>query len=413
MLKLISLFSGGGGLDCGLEAVGFESRFCSDIDRHSCVTLRYMRLRAHLGAKGGLKNAAVVHRDINDLKSEEILKKARLKKGEADLLVGGPPCQSFSVFGKRQGLNDPRGKLVWQYLRILHDVQPKVFLFENVPGLLTIEGGDVFKNFLEAVQKPFDGKSYTVKKYVLEAARYGVPQFRTRVIVLGVLNGIGLPEPPELPPFETHCEEHKIKQLDRNLIPFNTVFDALQNLPRIAAENAPRNHVGRVHSEPIINRYRNLAFGERDSSTRINKLHPERPSYTIIVGSDKGGGKGHVHPFDPREVTPRESARMQSFPDWWGFSGTSRHPIRQIGNAVPPILAATIGIFIIEEIFGQKSPKREDVLKTLGQDHLLTAENKKIKDQFDEQSSQDNLHKQPEQQEFRRLLTNRERYLGL
>lgn len=314
MLKLISLFSGGGGLDCGLEAVGFESRFCTDIDRHSCVTLRHMRLRAHLGAKGGLKKAKIVHRDINDLEPKEILKKSGLKKGEADLLTGGPPCQSFSVFGRRKGLNDPRGQLVWQYLRILQGVLPKVFLFENVPGLLTIEGGEVFDEFLKAVQKPFDGKSYTVKKYVLEAARYGVPQFRTRVIVLGVLNGIGLPEPPELAPLETHCEEHKINQLNGTLIPFNTVFDALQELPEIASENSPRNHVGRVHSDPIINRYRNLAFGERDSSTRINKLHPERPSYTIIVGSDKGGGKGHVHPYEPREVTPRESARMQTFP---------------------------------------------------------------------------------------------------
>lgn len=314
MFKLISLFSGGGGLDCGLEAVGFEPRFCTDIDRHSCVTLRHMRLRAHLGAKGGLKKAKIVHRDINDLEPKEILEKSGLKKGEADLLTGGPPCQSFSVFGRRKGLNDPRGQLVWQYLRILQGVLPKVFLFENVSGLLTIEGGEVFDEFLKAVQKPFDGKSYTVKKYVLEAARYGVPQFRTRVIVLGVLNDIGLPEPPELAPLETHCEEHKINQLNRTLIPFNTVFDALQELPEIASENSPRNHVGRVHSEPIINRYRNLAFGERDSTTRINKLHPERPSYTIIVGSDKGGGKGHVHPYDPREVTPRESARMQTFP---------------------------------------------------------------------------------------------------
>src|SRR5205823_391079 len=88
------------------------------------------------------------------------------------------------------------------------------------------------------------------------------------------------------------------------------------------------NHVGREHSQRIIDRYRSLEFGERDPSTRINKLHPGRPSYTIIVGSDKGGGKGHVHPFFPREVTPRESARIQTFPDWWQFYGTGRHVIR-------------------------------------------------------------------------------------
>lgn len=375
MLNLISLFSGGGGMDCGLEAAGFESRFCSDVDWHSCVTLRHMKYRARFGQKGGLKNAAILHRDINELDSKEILIKSGLEPGQADLLAGGPPCQSFSVFGRRQGLNDPRGQLVWQYLRILHGVRPRVFLFENVPGLLSIEDGKVFSRFLEAVQQPFDGHSYKVQYYVMEAARYGIPQFRTRVIVLGVLRGAGLPAPPAYKPEETHAEPYATAQLNRLLLPFNTVYDAFQGLPVIGEESTLRNHVGRVHSEPIIERYRNLAYGERDPVTRINKLHPERPSFTIIVGSDKGGGKGHVHPYEPREVTPRESARIQTFPDWWGFSGTSRHPIRQIGNAVPPMLAATLGSFLIENIFGGRPRTREQMLNLLDQQHLLSAEN--------------------------------------
>lgn len=403
MYKLVSLFSGGGGLDCGLEATGFESRFCSDIDRHSCITLRHARLRAHLGEKGGLKNAAIIQRDIKDLEPEFILEKARLKPGEADLLAGGPPCQSFSVFGRRQGLNDPRGLLVWQYLRILRGIRPRVFLFENVPGLLTIENGRVLERFMQEVQQSFDGYSYSVNKYVLEAARYGVPQFRTRVIVVGVLNGIGLPEPPEQAPEETHAEEHKAHLFQSELIPFNTAADALVDLPKIGSDDSPRSHVGRVHSEAIINRYQNLEFGERDPKTRINKLHPERPSYTIIVGSDKGGGKGHVHPFDPREVTPRESARMQTFPDWWGFSGTSRHPIRQIGNAVPPVLAAAIGKFIIEKIFGGKAPDRIEVWKKLGQDHLLQREEEKLKARNDSPVAQEQPRKKQEQQAYHRL----------
>jgi DNA (cytosine-5)-methyltransferase 1 len=413
MFKLVSLFSGGGGLDCGLEAVGFESRFCTDIDKHSCITLRHSRFRASLGAKGGLLKAAIVQRDINGLEPNEILLQANLEQGEADLLTGGPPCQSFSVFGRRQGLNDPRGRLVWQYLRILRGVRPRVFLFENVPGLLSIEGGAVFEKFIEAVQTPIDGCSYTVKKYVLEAARYGVPQFRTRVIIIGVLNGSGLPIPPDVPPMETHAENHKALRLDRNLLPFNTAGDALQGLVPVDDPHPPRNHIGRVHSEPIIERYRNLAYGERDPITRINKLHPERPSYTIIVGSDKGGGKGHVHPFDPREVTPRESARMQTFPDWWGFSGTSRHPIRQIGNAVPPVLAATIGAFLIEDIYGEVTPSRETVWQKLGQQHLLDAEKTKIKGQDDLQSSQDSLRRQPEQPTPHHLRANTKQSAGL
>jgi DNA (cytosine-5)-methyltransferase 1 len=114
-----------------------------------------------------------------------------------------------------------------------------------------------------------------------------------------------------------------------------------------------------------------MSAGERDKHTRINKLDPTRPSYTIIVGSDKGGGKGHIHPKDPREVTPRESARIQTFPDWWSFSGTTRHPIRQIGNAVPPVLAAKIGNEIKATLFGKRRTPWKKVLELLGQQHLF------------------------------------------
>lgn len=409
MLRLVSLFTGGGGLDCGLEAVGFEPRFCTDIDRHSCVTLRHMRLRAHMGLQGGLKNAAILHRDICELEPEEILRRARLKQGETDLLSGGPPCQSFSVFGRRQGLNDPRGQLVWQYLRILRGIRPRVFLFENVPGLLSIDGGAVFERFLEEVQTPFDGCGYTVKKYIVEAAKYGVPQFRTRVIVVGVRNGIGLQVPPVLFALPTHAEPHRVNEIDRELLPFNTAADALEGLVDIGTLAAPLNHTGRLHSAVIIKRYKNLAFGERDPKTRINKLHPERPSFTIIVGSDKGGGKGHVHPFEPREVTPRESARVQTFPDWWGFSGTSRHPIRQIGNAVPPILAAAIGSFLMKEIFQMTPPATPTVWRKLGQDHLLAAQERKTKItlQGGEQSVLSSHRTRSGQRESRRPLTSK------
>jgi DNA (cytosine-5)-methyltransferase 1 len=115
-----------------------------------------------------------------------------------------------------------------------------------------------------------------------------------------------------------------------------------------------------------------MKFGERDSHTRINKLDPSRPSFTIIVGSDKGGGKGHIHPFEPREVTPRESARVQCFPDWWEFSGTSRHPIRQIGNAVPSLLGFAVGCAVIENIFKQKPIEFDLAVELLDQRHLFT-----------------------------------------
>jgi DNA (cytosine-5)-methyltransferase 1 len=126
-------------------------------------------------------------------------------------------------------------------------------------------------------------------------------------------------------------------------------------MPEPEFEGVLYNHVGREHSDRIVERYSSLKFGERDPKTRINKLDPKRPSYTIIVGSDKGGGKGHVHPFSPREVTPRESARLQTFPDWWEFYGKGRHVIRQVGNAVPPLFAAQLAAHIKQEMFNVKN----------------------------------------------------------
>jgi len=114
-----------------------------------------------------------------------------------------------------------------------------------------------------------------------------------------------------------------------------------------------------------------MAAGERDHFTRINKLDLAKPSFTIIVGSDKGGGKGHIHPIQPREVTPRESARIQTFPDWWEFTGTVRHPIRQVGNAVPPLLGFAVGNAVREQIFGLPSTSVSTAIEMLSQEHLF------------------------------------------
>jgi DNA (cytosine-5)-methyltransferase 1 len=141
------------------------------------------------------------------------------------------------------------------------------------------------------------------------------------------------------------------------------------------------NHTGRVHSQRIIDRYDQMTFGERDHFTRINRLDPKKPSYAIIVGSNAGGGKGHVHPFEPREVTPRESARMQCFPDWWWFSGTSRHPIRQVGNAVPTLLGFAVGRQVMVDIFDGPKVSTVEAIEKLGQSHLFTkAELKKLEE---------------------------------
>ncbi len=356
---LVSLFSGGGGLDLGLEAAGFETVFATDIDPFSCTTLQAGQKYAIEHDLPFLRSAAIKKTDVAELSSAAVLSTIRLGRGEVDLLAGGPPCQAFSVFGKRRGVKDPRGLLAFEYLRLLREIRPKAFVFENVFGLLTINGGEVFKDLCQKLEHPCRGVHYTLSVFRLNSADYGVPQFRDRVFVVGNREGKRIAEIPKV------CSAIASPYL----LPHRTVADALRGLPEIG--NGLSNHVGRQHSRRIIDRYSRLKFGERDSRTRINKLDPVRPSFTIIVGSDKGGGKGHVHPYEPREVSPRESARMQSFPDWWAFSGTSRHPIRQVGNAVPPLLGAMIGREIMAEFFDGPRRSLRDILVLLGQEHLF------------------------------------------
>ena len=365
-MTTVSLFTGGGGLDLGLEAVGWDIRFSTDIDPQSCITMQRGRAEAGRRGKGILQNALVLREDVRELDGRFIFDAIDAKRGDVQLLTGGPPCQAFSVFGKRIGRQDERGLLAYEYFRLLGQLEPEAFVFENVYGLLTVEGGQVFREVCARLAKPKPSLSYTISVLRLNAADYGVPQFRDRVFIVGSRRGrkVSVPAPLTADPHEL---------LMNGVKPWRTVNDAMRDLPLIGAPY-PANHTGRNHSQRIIDRYAGMSAGERDRHTRINKLDPARPSYTIIVGSDKGGGKGHIHPQEPREVTPRESARIQTFPDWWAFAGTVRHPIRQVGNAVPPLLGAAVGNAIRSQVFGLPEIPLKSVLETLDQQHLFEEE---------------------------------------
>jgi DNA (cytosine-5)-methyltransferase 1 len=362
-LKVVSLFSGGGGLDLGLEVAGFKTHFETDIDPYSCSTLEMGRIAA---AKRGLSTFAdsvVLSADVNALQGKFVLESSGLKAGEVSLLAGGPPCQAFSVFGNRKGREDHRGQLVYEYFRLLSEIAPEAFLFENVYGLLTVEGGAVFKMACEQLRQPRRGLRYQLSVLRLNAASYGVPQFRDRIFIIGSRAGKTITEIDAL-------TVDPSKSMNSGQLPFRTVKGALSGLPK-PNEKFPANHVGRAHSDRIIERYGSMSPGQRDHFTRINKLDLTKPSYTIIVGSDKGGGKGHVHPIQPREVTPRESARIQTFPDWWEFAGTGRHVIRQVGNAVPPLLGFAVANALREQIFGLATVPVKAAVEALSQQHLF------------------------------------------
>jgi len=352
-LTALSLFSGGGGIDLGFSAAGFAVVCSSDIDPFSCRTLVINN-----GKKPFYKHAHAVPADIRAVSAAELLKGSNSKLGDIDIVLGGPPCQAFSVFGRRKGLTDPRGSLVWEYLRIIREVQPKAFVFENVAGLKSIHGGKLFDDILEQLS----GCGYVVSAHSYQMADFGIPQFRDRVFFVGSREGVSVPQMESTHGIGLFAEQ-----------PYRTAGEALRYLPQPGPNCGIPNHIGRKHSNRIIDRYLALEFGERDHHTRINKLNPDRPSFTIIVGSDKGGGKGHVHPNVPREVTPRESARMQTFPDWWQFHGTGRHVIRQVGNAVPPLFAALLAEHVKAYIFGGKQRRTYgQLIRLLGLNYLIS-----------------------------------------
>lgn len=350
-INTVALFSGGGGLDLGFSVAGFNIIYSSDIDYYSCETLIQNQNK-----KSYLSKHIVECADIRELTGKEIENKTKKK---TDFVIGGPPCQSFSVFGKRKGLEDPRGNLVYEYTRLLKELNPEGFLFENVAGLKTIHGGELYSELLETLSI---GGRYAVSAHEYEVADFGVPQFRRRVFFIGSKTGHSV---PQMEPTHTNP-----KSLFNGHQAYKTVGEVLKGMPKPITDwkGTPviNGHVGRKHSEEIVERYSTLVYGERDHKTRINKLHPKKPSYTIIVGSDKGGGKGHVHPFQPREVTPRESARIQTFPDWWEFNGTGRHIIRQVGNAVPPLFAGILANHILKHVFNKtKIDSYESIIEKL------------------------------------------------
>lgn len=356
-INVLGLFSGGGGLDLGFSAAGFNSILSSDIDPYSCKTLALNQ-----GKQPYLSKHPVLCEDIKNLSYKEIRKQTGTK--DIDFIIGGPPCQAFSVFGKRKGLEDPRGSLVYEYARIIKEIEPEGFLFENVAGLKTIHDGALYSELLDTLSI---GGKYAISAHEYEVAEFGIPQFRRRVFFIGTKSNRAIPQMES-----THTTPNSLFNAHK---PFNTVSSIFSDLPTPITdwkgEAFLNGHVGRKHSQRIIDRYRGLTFGERDPKTRINKLNPERPSFTIIVGSDAGGGKGHVHPFEAREVTPRESARIQTFPDWWEFYGTGRHIIRQVGNAVPPLFAAVLAQHVAKEVFGKrKKHSLEKIIGTLNVGYL-------------------------------------------
>ena len=288
--KVISLFSGCGGLDLGFIKAGFEVIFANDIDKEACES--YAK---NIGAH-------IVCKDIHALESSEI--------PNGDILIGGFPCLGFTIAnGKNRDLNSQYNTLYLEYARILKAKQPKYFLVENVAG---IQSGKGFKeNFYEKILPTFESCGYSVKYSILNASDFGVAQNRKRVIIIGqrfdIAQSVEFPKPLGTKP--------------------KTLFEAIGDLPLDYDDKIP-NHTGSRHIVRI-----NGYVGNR-------ALRWDKPAPTITGRGSRGGGAViHPHPNLHRRLSVRECARIQSFDDDFIFCGSNGAAYAQIGNAVPPLMS--------------------------------------------------------------------------
>ena len=295
-VKIVSLFSGAGGLDLGFVKAGHRVVWANDLYKDAVETYR-----ANLGDH-------IVCMDIADVKSDDI--------PECDIVVGGFPCQGFSVANMKRHESDSRNKLYLQLLRVVRDKRPKFFLAENVKGILHFAHGKVFEQILADMR----ALGYRVKSRLFNVADYGVPQRRERVVFVGVRNDIdfeyAFPQP-------THEKDGK-----SGLLPWVGVGEAFAAIPDPDVPNDLPNH---VYSKYKLNF--NGYIGHRP-------LDPTKPAPTVTArGDDKGGVVILPHPGNTRRMTGRELATVQSFPLDFEFKGPLSSVYRQIGNAVPPLFA--------------------------------------------------------------------------
>jgi len=310
-MKIVSLFSGAGGLDLGLIQAGHEIIWANDIFEDAVATYRN-NIGDHVDT-----------RDISQIPSCEI--------PSADVVVGGFPCQGFSVANWGRTVDDKRNKLYCEMVRVITDKKPRFFVAENVKGLVSLGKGEILKKIVS----DFTNAGYQTHWKVLNSADYGAPQKRMRFVMLGVRNDISKSD-VSFPPISTH-QNPTAKVRDKSLKPWLTVGKALSHLPE--PEDAPDipNHT--------YSRYK-LRFNGHLGHRYID---PDKPAPTVTGrGDDKGGVVVLHHPNNQRRMSARELASVQSFPDDFIFAGTRTSAYRQIANAVPPALGRAIGIMLSE-----------------------------------------------------------------
>lgn len=391
----IDLFAGCGGLTEGFYMQGYKPLAHVEIDKMACKTLK-TRMN-HYGYSD--MEDTVLNMDIT---SPDVIEKLEsvVGKEEVDLIIGGPPCQAYSTLGRAKDenrmQNDPRNYLFESYVEILNHFKPKFFVFENVTGLLTAKvGGKLILDKIVSVLSEHYKVNFDPEMSVLNSVNYGVPQIRKRVIIIGVRNDIGI-EPKEIYSSikKTHYGPEMTEEERVGLKKYVTVRDAIEELPKLhpgegepiidfysqrnneflqrirrESEHVLRDHVVRNHNDKDIERYVVMSKNHWTFQEMLEKREDLRhekqrvfgnsyvvqwwdsPSKTIIAHLYKDGNQ-FIHPdyTQGRTITVREAARLQSFPDDFIFEGARTAQFKQIGNAVPPLLAEAIAIALKKKL---------------------------------------------------------------
>lgn len=359
----ISLFSGAMGLDLGIEKVGFKIRVCVEKDKWAAQTIR------------ANTSIPVIERDINDVHTDEILAAAGIGRQDVTLVIGGPPCQAFSTAGKQKGFADFRGNVMLQYLRVVRDIMPEFFIMENVRGLQSAKLNSVPAEYAEYepikdvkgsafhfMVAEFRKLGYSISHALLNAANYGVPEKRERIVVIGH-RGERVPIPSP-----THSEngefgtkkwntlrscigdmEHRTDlhytELRKRSRPYMKILKEGQNW-RNLPEDMAMQAMGKAY------------FLSGGKTGFLRQLKFDEPSPTLVT-SPTMPATLLCHPTQLRPLSIEEYARIQQFPDSWTFNGRLETIYKQIGNAVPVGLGQAVGQQIMRFINGQTSANEE------------------------------------------------------
>lgn len=357
-MEVVDLFSGCGGLSKGFLQAGFSVKKAVEYD--PVIAESYKR------------NFPNVEMIVDDIKNIDL--SGAFRSGDCDIIIGGPPCQGFSMAGARNRhgfIDDPRNYLFKHYFNIVREINPKVFVMENVKGMLTMQNGKIFDEIIKLFSSPdLLDVPYQIHKRIVKAVDFGIPQKRERLIIIGT-TGEDLDFDVLWAGVKTEIQAEYPHFFDSV-----TIADAIGNLPpaspdgtvanpepqteyeRYLASSSSElhNHIHSKHSKAVIERMKKIRGGEnyRSLDEDVKSVHSgsygrlrwDEQASTITTRFDTPAGGRFIHPAEHRTLTPREAARIQSFPDDFVFHGDKRAISRQIGNAVPPKISYFLARFV-------------------------------------------------------------------